>query len=189
MFERFTEAARAVVKGAVVHAERERAERVDEGHLLLALLERRGSRGAFVLDALGLADEARRAEIGRAVGAARRRAGLSRADTEALAGLGIDVDEIVARVEEAHGVGALAGGRRVGGRRAFTGEAKKVLEGALRVAVRHGDRSIGDEHVLLALVSRGGSSAAEVLEGFGVGAGAVERVLYGGYGGEGRVAG
>ncbi|MEU6840634.1 Clp protease N-terminal domain-containing protein [Streptomyces sp. NPDC046716] len=182
MFERFTEAARTVVKEAVVHAERERAEGVDEGHLLLALLERRGSRGAFVLDALGLADEARRAEIGRAVGVARRRAGLSQADAEALAGLGIDVDEIVARVEEAHGVGALAGGRRVGGRRPFTREAKKVLEGSLRVALQHGERAIGDEHLLLSLVSRGGSTASDVLQGYGVDAGAVERVLYGGDG-------
>ncbi|MFJ4710676.1 Clp protease N-terminal domain-containing protein [Streptomyces sp. NPDC088785] len=178
MFERFTEAARAVVKQAVLHAERERAEQVDEGHLLLALLERRGSRGAFALDALGLADEGRRAEIGRAVAVARRRAGLSRADAEALAGFGIDVDEIVARVEEVHGVGALAGGRRLGGRRPFAREAKKVLEGSLRVALSHGERSIGDEHLLLAMVSRDGISA-EVLEERGVTAGAVERVLYG----------
>ncbi|MBO1336145.1 Clp protease N-terminal domain-containing protein [Streptomyces sp. VRA16 Mangrove soil] len=184
MFERFTEAARAVVKDAVVRAEDERAERVDEGHLLLALLERRGSRGAFVLDALGAADEGRRAEMAQAVAAARRRAGLSQADAEALAELGIDVDDIVARVEQTHGVGALSGGRRVGGRRSMTREAKKVLESSLRVAVAHGDRAIGDEHLLLALASRPGT-AREVLAEHGVSVQAVERVLYG----NGRAAG
>ncbi|MYW67481.1 peptidase [Streptomyces sp. SID8379] len=179
MFERFTEAARSVVKGAVEHAERERAERVDEGHLLLALLDRRGSRGAFVLDALGAGDEGRRAAIGQAVGVARRRAGLSRADTEALAEFGIDVDEIVTRVEQAHGVGVLTGGRKLGGRRTFTREAKKVLESSLKVALAHGDRAIGDQHLLLALASRPGM-ASEALAGHGVTVEGIERVLYGG---------
>lgn len=39
-------------------------------------------------------------------------AGLSRAETDALAGPGIDVLDVVARVEEAHGVGAMSGDRR-----------------------------------------------------------------------------
>lgn len=181
MFERLTKGARDVVKGAVTYAESERAERVDEGHLLLALLDGRGTRGAFALGALGADTEARRASIGRALSDARRRGGLSQADTEALAGLGIDVDEIVARVEQAHGVGALTGGRRLGGRRSFTREAKGVLESSLRVTLAHRDRSIGDEHLLLALAARPGI-ASEVLAGHGVTEAAVERVLYGGGG-------
>lgn len=48
----------------------------------------------------------------RAPADARRRAGLSRAQTDALAGPGIDVLDVVARVEEAHGVGAMSGDRR-----------------------------------------------------------------------------
>ncbi|MFI6879599.1 Clp protease N-terminal domain-containing protein [Streptomyces sp. NPDC050400] len=179
MFERFTKGARDVVKGAVEHAERERAERVDEGHLLLALLDARGTRGAFALGALGAATEDRRSEIGRSLTAARRRAGLSQADAEALAGLGIDVEEVVARVEEAHGVGALTGGRRLGGRRPFAREAKGVLESSLRTALAHHDRAIGDEHLLLALTHRPGI-VSEVLAEHGVTAGGVERVLYGG---------
>ncbi|MGY0018613.1 Clp protease N-terminal domain-containing protein [Streptomyces sp. YJ-C3] len=179
MFERFTKGARDVVKGAVAHAERERAPYIDEGHLLLAVLDARGTRGSFVLGALGADAEGKRAAIGEALVAARRRAGLSQADAEALAGLGIDVDEIVARVEQAHGVGALSGGRRLGGRRPFAKEAKGVLESSLRAALAHGDRSIGDEHLLLALASRPGI-ASEVLAGHGVTVPAVERVLYGG---------
>ncbi|NEB82457.1 peptidase [Streptomyces sp. SID14478] len=179
MFERFTKGARDVVKGAVTYAETERAPSVDEGHLLLAVLDARGTRGSFVLGALGVDAEGKRAAIRDALVAARRRAGLSAADAEALAGLGIDVDEIVARVEQAHGIGALTGGRRLGGRRSFTREAKGVLESSLRVALAHRDRSIGDEHLLLALASRPGV-ASEVLAGCGVSVPAVERVLYGG---------
>ncbi|MFI7339567.1 Clp protease N-terminal domain-containing protein [Streptomyces sp. NPDC050085] len=178
MFERFTKGARDVVKGAVTYAEAERAPQIDEGHLLLAVLDARGTRGSFALGALGVDAEGRRTAIRDGLVAARRRAGLSQADTEALAGLGIDVSEVVARVEQAHGVGALSGRRRIGGRRTFTREAKGVLESSLRMTLAHHDRSIGDEHLLLALAARPGI-ASEVLAGCGVSVPAVERVLYG----------
>lgn len=109
MFERFTKDARAVVKGAVEHCEEVGAGTVEAEHLLRALLERGAGRGSFALAALGL-DE-RRDSVARALDEARRRAGLSQADADALAGLGIDVTEIVSRVEEAHGVGAMSGDR------------------------------------------------------------------------------
>ncbi|MHB9758876.1 Clp protease N-terminal domain-containing protein [Streptomyces sp. BYX5S] len=180
MFERFSKGARDVVKGAFAHAERERAESVDEGHMLLALLDGTGTRGSFALGALGAGTQERRTSMGRALALARRRAGLSRADAEALAGLGVDVEEIVARVEEAHGEGALTGGRRVGGRRrTLTREAKGVLESSLRIALAHRDRVIGDEHLLLAIASRPGVGA-EVLAEHGVRVEGLERVLYGG---------
>lgn len=115
MFERFTKDARAVVEGAFVYAEDGGARSVDAEHLLLALLDREGSRASFALSALGLAEPEARERVRRDVGEARRRAGLTRADADALAGLGIDVSEIVARVEEAHGVGAMSGDRGRGG--------------------------------------------------------------------------
>lgn len=111
MFERFTKDARAVVEGAVGHAERAGAGAVDEEHMLLALLDREGSRGSFALASLGAAGW--RDSMERALAEARRRGGLSRAEAEALSGLGIDVSEIVSRVEEAHGVGALGPGKGV----------------------------------------------------------------------------
>ncbi|MCP9207278.1 Clp protease N-terminal domain-containing protein [Streptomyces sp. NEAU-Y11] len=167
MFERFTGSAREVVHGAVQHAQRAGSPTVGEPELLLALLDRTGSPAATVLAGLGA--HRRRASIERSLAEVRRRGGLSDADTEALAGLGIDVGEIVARVEEAHGVGALAatgpgarfGLRRSGrgGRRPFAPEAKSVLERSLRIAVGRGDRSIGDEHLLLALLARPGVAA------------------------------
>ncbi|MEV1063869.1 Clp protease N-terminal domain-containing protein [Streptomyces sp. NPDC050263] len=186
MFERFTKDARAVVRGAVVHAERAGAERVEETHVLLALLDREGSRGSFALASLGL-PPGRREGLVRDLGEVRRRGGLSRADADALSGLGIDVSEIVARVEEAHGEGALAaegnggrggsGGRLFGGR-PFGRETKELLTDTLRIALSRRERSIGDEHLLLALTSRRGVPA-ELLADHGVTYTALTRVLYG----------
>ncbi|WP_447039951.1 Clp protease N-terminal domain-containing protein [Streptomyces sp. DSM 118878] len=195
MFERFTEDARAVVLGATGQAERAGAAAVDDGHMLLALLaqpaEGTGSRAAFALTALGAMD--RRESLEAALAEARRRGGLSQADTEALAGLGIDVDEIVSRVEEAHGAGVLAGaGSGRGARRGkglrgwgwsghlpFTRDAKEVLVKSLRVATARRDRSIGAHHILLALTVRPGT-VSEALAEHGVTYGELERVLFAG---------
>jgi ATP-dependent Clp protease ATP-binding subunit ClpA len=181
MFERFTKDARAVVVGAAGHAEEMGAEAVDAEHLLLALLDRETGRASFALAALGLAG--RGDAVREALGEARRRAGLSQAEAEALAGLGIDVSEIVARVEEVHGVGAMSGERKDrgwrSGRRTFGRGAKEILEKALRVAVARRDRHVGDEHFLLALTARPGVPA-EVLADHGVTYEAVVRVLDGG---------
>ena len=182
MFERFTKDARAVVAAAVEHAGETGAESVEAEHLLLALLDREASRASFALAALGLAEGGD--AVQEALGSARRRAGLSQADTDALAGLGIDVSEIVARVEEAHGVGAMSGDRkgegesRWFGRRPFGRSAKEVVEKALRIAVARHDRHIGDEHILLALTVRPGVPT-EVLADHGVTYESVVRVLYG----------
>ncbi|MGX1477424.1 UNVERIFIED_CONTAM: ATP-dependent Clp protease ATP-binding subunit ClpA [Streptomyces canus] len=181
MFERFTKDARAVVMGAVEQAEGAGAGSVDAEHLLLALLDRDAGRASFALAALGLAE--RGDAVREALGEARRRAGLSQADAEALAGLGIDVSEIVARVEEVHGAGAMSGARKDkgwwSGRSSFGRGAKEILEKALRIAVARRDRHVGDEHILLALTVRPGVPG-EVLSDHGVTYESVVRVLYGG---------
>ncbi|MFC8669152.1 Clp protease N-terminal domain-containing protein [Streptomyces sp. NPDC057199] len=190
MFERFTRDARAVVLGAVEHAERLHAETVEEQHVLLALLDREASRASFALMSLGLAE--RKESVEQALAEARRRGGLSRADADALSGLGIDVSEIVSRVEEAHGEGALRSrggtgtgrGRGwlsglVGGHRPFAQGAKDLLTESLRMALAQRDRYIGDEHLLLALAARPGVPA-EVLADHGVTYESLRRVLYGG---------
>ncbi|MFE0055751.1 Clp protease N-terminal domain-containing protein, partial [Streptomyces sp. NPDC059003] len=112
----------------------------------------------------------------------------SQADEAALAELGIDVGAIVSRVEQAHGAGVLAhsgapdarrGKRRLlglTGHRPFARESKRVLEQALRVALGRGDRSIGDEHLLLALTVRPGV-VQDVLRAQGVSYAAAVRVL------------
>ncbi|MCX4764917.1 peptidase [Streptomyces sp. NBC_01275] len=181
MFERFTKDARAVVQGAVSHCESSGARTVGVEHMLLALLDREAGRASFALAALGLAE--RKDSVREAVREARRRAGLSRADSDALADLGIDVSEIVSRVEEAHGVGAMSGDRpdKGGwtGRRPFGRDAKRILERSLRMATAQRDRHIGDEHILLALTVLPGV-AAEVLADHGVTHASLNRVLYGG---------
>ncbi|MFE3716655.1 Clp protease N-terminal domain-containing protein [Streptomyces cyaneofuscatus] len=180
MFERFTQGARATVKGAVAQAERTGAGSVTEEHLLLALLEQEGSRASFALAALGLSG--RRASLDASFTEARRRGGLTKADTEALAGIGIDVDAIVGRVEGAHGEGALAADRRSrrwwSGHRAFTPGAKSILEKSLRVALGRGDRFIGEEHLLLALTAAPGT-VTDVLAEHGATYATVHRALYG----------
>ncbi|MFF8941374.1 Clp protease N-terminal domain-containing protein [Streptomyces sp. NPDC014864] len=183
MFERFSKDARAVVEGAVLHAERAGAGRVEESHVLLALLDREGSRGSFALAALGLTPEGRRA-VAREVAEARRRGGLSRADADALSGLGIDLSAVVSRIEETHGEGALAPGSKAGpgrgsGRRPFSRGARELLSQSLRVALGHRDRYIGDEHLLIALTARPGVPS-EVLADHGVTYGSLTRVLYAG---------
>jgi ATP-dependent Clp protease ATP-binding subunit ClpA len=192
MFERFTEGAREVVTGAVVHAESGDADVVTDEHLLLAVFDRRGTRASFAFAALGLAD--RRESVADALRDARRRGGLSKADEEALADIGIDVGEIVAKVEEAHGEGAMRAGqggpgvatklKRLWwtGHRPFTPEAKATLVRSLRISQGRGDRHIGDEHILLALTARPGV-ASEILADHGATYAAVERAMFGEPGG------
>lgn len=179
MFERFTKEARAAVAGAVTFSQG--AGRVaSPRNTCCSLLDQDSGRAAFALAALGVTD--RRASLQAALGEARRLGGLTKADTQALAGLGIDVGEIVARIEEEHGEGALAQDGRVrrsrSGRRPLTAGAKGVLEGSLRIAVGRGDRFIGGEHLLLALVARPGV-VADVLAEHGASYATVERALYG----------
>ncbi|MDQ8702152.1 Clp protease N-terminal domain-containing protein [Streptomyces sp. LHD-70] len=181
MFERFTQGARDVVEGAVGHAERADAPTVTAEHLLLALLDAEGTKAAYALAELGVVE--RRSAVVAALAEARRRGGVSEADEAALAGLGIDVGAIVSRVEEAHGEGALGRTRtkrrRFTGHRPFDRESKGVLEQSLRVAIGRGDRTIGDEHLLLALAVRPGV-VRDVLGAYGGSYDAVVRVLGGG---------
>ncbi|MER7462104.1 Clp protease N-terminal domain-containing protein [Streptomyces sp. NPDC097981] len=175
MFERFTQDARDVVTDAVAGARQAGAAAVTEEYLLLALLDR----GA--LDPLGVD----RAAVVADLAAARRRGGMSRADQEALADLGIDLTEIVSRVEETHGEGALAstaprrrtlgsslrsalGRPEPAGRHVPLAQgARKTLEQSLRIALGRHDRHIATLHLLLALLSRPGT-AAEVLADHGI---------------------
>jgi ATP-dependent Clp protease ATP-binding subunit ClpA len=102
-------------------------------------------------------------------------------DAEALASIGIDLDAIRARVEDAFGPGALSRRRCRRGVMAlglpFTRHAKKALELALREAVAVGDRHIGSEHVLVGLIRAGDGVAARILSARGVDGGAVQAAL------------
>ena len=172
MFERFTTKARDAVIGAQDVARRHEADSIRSEHLLAALYEQRGNLALTVLDALSVKREDVDAELERI-----RTGGVATpSDAEALATLGIDLDEVRRQVEEAFGPGALdrtrSGiGRRWGRRKAhlpFGKDAKKVLALALREAVLLKHNYIGCEHILLGMLHEGTGSAGVFLRSRGV---------------------
>jgi ATP-dependent Clp protease ATP-binding subunit ClpA len=148
MFERFTADARMAVVEAQIVARESGSVEIGPPHLLAGLVKT----GVPLLAELGVSTDDVAAELERT----RRRGGVSDADAEALTEFGIDVAQIVERVEQTHGEGALAGrlGPAKRGHIPFTTQAKKTLELSLKEAVRLGDRHLGQEHILLALAQQ-----------------------------------
>lgn len=155
MFERFTAAAKHVVTRAVREAQQQEAPEITPEHLALALLANASTQAGRTLAEHGVTRE----DIVSAYETSRRRGGLTDSETTALRGLGIDVDDVMTSVEGAHGRGAMATAPRrrrffaPRGHIPFGADAKKVLEGSLREAVDLGNRRLGDEHLLLALLN------------------------------------
>ncbi|MHA6759116.1 Clp protease N-terminal domain-containing protein [Streptacidiphilus sp. PAMC 29251] len=178
MMERFSTTARQAVVDAVEAARAEHAPALGEEHLLAGLLAQADSTAVRLLAASGCGPDQHAALLAECRDY-RRRGGIGRAEAEALRGLGIEVDEIIDRVEEIWGEGALlepvplgSSGRR--GRKRLLGsnppwrpEAKKALETSLRQALDLRSKTIGSEHVLLGLLVSPGA-AKEVLTGRGI---------------------
>lgn len=158
MFERFTRAARRVARDARAHARALGHDRIDTQHLLLGVLDDTGA--AELLARWGVTAADVRAAV--AVGDGDLDAG-------ALAAVGVDLEAVQARVEDAFGVGALRR-RSARPRRsdAFTPGAKAALELALREALALGDGSIGVEHVLLGVLAERTGPGARILVAHGV---------------------
>ena len=171
MFERFTDKAKAVVHGAQVEAQSRGASHVRSEHLLAALLLGPESVAQTALrrdgvDLLALLRTVRAVDQPTAPGPRPED------DAQALAALGIDLDEVRRQVEDVFGPGALertraalTGGR---GRPRWDRSAKKVLELSLREALHLRHDHIGTEHVLLGLLHPGTGTGQEVLAGAGV---------------------
>ena len=185
MFERFTDRARAAVKGAQAEARALRHESIGTEHLLLALLDddpsgAGGGVAGEVLRAAGVTAADMRARIEDHVG--RGPKVLGDADAAALREIGIDLDLVRAKIEQTFGEGALRppsrphsrglfglGRRRPAYERSrFSPRAKKVLELSLREALRLKHSYIGTEHLLLGIVREGEGLAALVLTEGGV---------------------
>lgn len=170
MFEPFTQRARAVVLRAQEEARRLDAPLVGTEHLLLGLLHDGQSLAVAVLRDAGVQADDLRTRIEQEAGPGSRAFG--EGDAAALREIGIDLAAVVARIEESFGPGALREpppaprrwpwGRRYDGSR-FSPRAKKVLELALREAVRLRHNYIGTEHLLLGLLREGNGLAAQVL--------------------------
>jgi ATP-dependent Clp protease ATP-binding subunit ClpA len=155
MFERFDKTARRAVATALKAAD---PDMVDTRHLLRALAADRDSRAGKALADLDVDVD----DVFTALSRVDRRAGLSGADVDALASIGIDVDEVVGAIERNFG-GQLPPPRR-DGRGHFAAGAKKALELALREAVDRGDRRIDDGYLLLGLLRFNDPLAHELAE-------------------------
>lgn len=177
MFERFTVPARETIQRAILEALGQAGHYVATEHILLALTDEGDDPGRRVLRELGV----ERAAVERALRDSAATGGLTESDASALATLGIDLDEVRRRAEEAFGPGALHPGyqpkaRRFGGPTLSPG-AKQVLEVSLREAIARKDDHIGTEHLLLALGRVRRDLAAGVLEALGAGPDAVRAKL------------
>jgi ATP-dependent Clp protease ATP-binding subunit ClpA len=178
MMERLTRTARQAVVGAVGAARAEGASTVGEEHLLAGLFGQADSTAVRLLAESGCGPDQYEAVL-QECRDYRRRGGIGRAETEALRGLGIEVDQIIDRVEEIWGEGALLepvpldpSGRRgrrrgIGNHLPWRPESRKVLETSLRQALDLRSKSIGSEHVLLGLLVAPGA-AKEVLTARGI---------------------
>jgi ATP-dependent Clp protease ATP-binding subunit ClpA len=127
MLERFTKAARAVVEDAVVLARQATSTEVRPEHLLQAMLADEECLAVRVLAGQGVPLDRLSAELDRL--RTRYVDGLDADDAEALAAIGIDLDEVVRRIDRNLGRG-----------------------GALREALALRHNYIGTEHLLLGLV-------------------------------------
>jgi ATP-dependent Clp protease ATP-binding subunit ClpA len=142
-------------------------------HLLLALAAEPESAAGRLLARLGVAAAVVRAAAGR-VGDGPRPA----LDREALATLGIDLDEVRRRVEESFGPGALerAHARTRGLARRACGPGaspvspllKRALATAACEAAARGHDHAGGEHLLAGICAVVGSGAARILRELGV---------------------
>jgi ATP-dependent Clp protease ATP-binding subunit ClpA len=161
MFERFTRNARVVVIGAQEVAHRHGATEVRPAHLLESLASKDGTLAMQVLAGLGApGDEVRR--VVRGFGS-QYSGVLDAEDAEALRLLGIDLDDVIRRIDQDLNDGC---GPIPKGRKRFSPESKKVLELSLREALRLGDTFIGTEHVLLGLIRTGDRTVLETLAAF-----------------------
>jgi ATP-dependent Clp protease ATP-binding subunit ClpA len=167
MFERFTAQARGVVVGAHDEARALHHDAVRDEHLLIALAAAEDGPACAALRAEGLSPDTLRDAV-------RDRPAL---DADALASIGIDLEAVRSSVESAFGPGALDRRPRGRGRARFDRSSKRVLEGALRVAIRRRDRHIGPEHILLGLLDEPAGRATAVLRDLGVDGGRLRERL------------
>jgi hypothetical protein len=160
MFERFTDRARAAVIRARATAA-ERGDQIRPVYLLHAVALGEGV-AARALAGLGVDAGTIERQLDRVAPRARPLAGeADSADAEALASIGIDLDEIRRRVEESFGPGALGRGAAVpgpasrvpgSGRMTMTAEARQSTALAIKEARALHHTYLGDEHLLLGLL-------------------------------------
>jgi ATP-dependent Clp protease ATP-binding subunit ClpA len=164
MLERFTKRARTAVVAARGEAQTRRAASVRAHHLLLALTHDPQCLAMTVLVGLGATADRLRDAVERQAAVV---GDLDQGDVDALAAIGIDVDEVLERLgADGPPVESAEGRRR---RLPFSSEARKSLELALREARALKNDYIGTEHLLLALLRDRRTPAAAALGACDVG--------------------
>lgn len=193
MFERFTDKARSVVILAKTKATERGDSEIRPIHMLYGLVSTDGV-AARTLTGLGVDAAGVERELAKTAPAGHAPLGdAASGDAEALAAIGIDLDEIKRKIEENFGPGAL---ERVpltrkgplnwtGGRLPLNDQAKLSLALALKEARALHHDYLGTEHLLLGLLrvaerNPRGEFAAATLPGLGLDpATARDRVLAG----------
>ena len=179
MFERFTTSAREVVAGARTQARQLGHPYIGTEHLLLALLEPGAGPAGAVLRGAGVEPGRVRDDVVRLIGTVPEV--LTHQDAAALQTIGIDLQAVLARIEQSLGPDALAPPpcppprrgllrRRPRGSSSpsFGPRTKKVLELSLREALALRHNSIGAEHILLGLLREGEGLAVKILTDAGL---------------------
>jgi len=159
MFERFTDKARTVVILAKAKAA-ERGDQIRPVYMLYALASGDGV-AARVLASLDVDAAAVERQLDREAPLGNPLEGeATSGDAEALAAIGIDLDEIKRRIEESFGPGMLErmpvthqGPPNWTGRMMLTREARQALAHSLKEARALHHNYIGTEHLLLGLLS------------------------------------
>jgi ATP-dependent Clp protease ATP-binding subunit ClpA len=161
MFERFTAAARAAVVHAQELAREQGSATIGAEHLLVGVLSDDQGVPAAVL---------RRWDVDAARVTAAVSGGAAGLDDQALAALGIDLDEVRRRTEDAFGPGALDQPVRTRrkGHVPFTTEAKAALGESVRSAVLGSAREIGSAQLFLGLLAMEEGTAVRTLRRVGV---------------------
>ena len=159
MFEHFTEPARTAIMEA-------QAEAIDRGdahlgteHLLIGLLREGTGLGAIVLAEHAVGLDAARDALDALVGPSPA----SVPADAALATIGIDLDQVQARLEESFGSEALTPPPTP-----YDDDAKQSLELAVAEAAASDPLRIGTGHELLGLLQVTEGLAMKILESFGV---------------------
>jgi ATP-dependent Clp protease ATP-binding subunit ClpA len=163
MFERFAQSARDVVTGAQDEARGLGHGYIGCEHLLIATAALPDGAARSALLATGVTPESLRAAVGEFVG----RGG---PDPQALATLGIDLDEVRRRVERVFGPGALERprGKRCRDGIPFTPRSKQALQKSVHTAAARGEREIRSEHILLGILDTPGNAGTKILARLGV---------------------